>query len=112
MAFYAITWSIWLHKNDMIFNGKIFYICQITDIINLRINSWLQAKWPNNKVSVVDFCRYPNFDFAPKLMKKKRVILLWSKPLAGSLNFNMDGLILANLDRHELVGCKEMNLRL
>ena len=37
MAFFAIIWSIWLTRNDMVFNGKVLDLRQILNIINLRI---------------------------------------------------------------------------
>ena len=75
----------------MVFNEKIFDMCQITDIINLRLIYWFQAKWPNNKDSVLDFCRFSNTVSTPKRMKKMRVVLQWSKPPTGFLKFNVDG---------------------
>ena len=75
----------------MVFNGKLFDMCQIIDIINLRLMHWFQAKWPNNKDSVLDFCRFPNVISAPKRMKKIRAALQWSKPPIGFLKFNVDG---------------------
>ena len=36
MSFFVISWSIWLTRNDMISNGKVFDFRQIIDTIRLR----------------------------------------------------------------------------
>lgn len=47
LAFYAIYWSIWKFRNDMIFNEKIWDANQLFDLIKLRVAVWAKSKWPH-----------------------------------------------------------------
>ena len=38
MVFFAISWSIWLHRNDIVFNRKMFDLNQLIEIIKVRLN--------------------------------------------------------------------------
>ena len=91
MAFYAIIWSIWLLRNDMVFNGKVLDLRQLINTIKLRIAFWFKAKWPECEDSLMDVVRFPNVIKAPLKVKSAKEVILWKNPLLDSLKFNVDG---------------------
>ncbi|XWS09195.1 hypothetical protein CRYUN_Cryun40dG0065000 [Craigia yunnanensis] len=58
MAFYVIFWSIWLLRNDMVFNGKVFDFEYIIDTIKFCLTSWFKAKWPDCPNTVLDVVKF------------------------------------------------------
>ena len=91
MSFFVISWSIWLMRNDMIFNGKVFDSRQIIDTIRLRIAWWFKAKWPDSVYSILDIVRFPNITQSPLKSRAVKNAALWKAPPLGSLKFNVDG---------------------
>ncbi|EOY30361.1 Uncharacterized protein TCM_037598 [Theobroma cacao] len=47
-AFYAIAWSVWLHKNEMVFKGVVWDAKKVYELSKLRVATWAKAKWPQN----------------------------------------------------------------
>ena len=91
MAFFAITWSIWLTRNDMVFNNYLLDFQQLCDTIKLRITMWYKAKWPNGGESLMDVARFSNAIKAYAIGKTVRVITSWKHPPADAMKFNVDG---------------------
>ena len=77
MIFFVIIWSIWLMRNDMIFNGKASDFRQIIDTIRLRTAWWFKAKWPDNVNSILDIIRFPNNIQSPIKPKVVKNVTLW-----------------------------------
>ncbi|EOY04005.1 Uncharacterized protein TCM_019262 [Theobroma cacao] len=46
MAFYALVWSLWLFRNDIVFCGKVWDPNQLYKLTELRVATWANAKWP------------------------------------------------------------------
>ncbi|XVE88638.1 hypothetical protein DITRI_Ditri19aG0085600 [Diplodiscus trichospermus] len=46
MVFFAIVWTIWLTKNDVVFNDKGVSVEQVIDSSKLKLVHWVKAKWP------------------------------------------------------------------
>ncbi|KAB2072675.1 hypothetical protein ERO13_A07G027150v2 [Gossypium hirsutum] len=55
MAFFATIWSIWLWRNSMVYNGKIFDIIQLFETIKLRLGWWCKAQRQTVAASLNDF---------------------------------------------------------
>ncbi|EOY13094.1 Uncharacterized protein TCM_031615 [Theobroma cacao] len=91
MAFFVIKWSIWLFKNEMVFNGKSWDELKLMDIIKTRIAYWSKARWDNPCLSFLDFFKNPELGvvFSKKKFVKKN--LEWIKPALSELKFNVDG---------------------
>ena len=66
MSFFAIIWSIWLMRNDMVFNGKAFDLEQIIDIFKFRLASWFKVKWPKTPHSILDIVKFSKDIQVPK----------------------------------------------
>lgn len=45
MSFFAIVWSIWLARNEVIFNGSNWDSVQTFEIARIRIAWWSKSKW-------------------------------------------------------------------
>ena len=76
MSFYAIIWSIWLLRNDMVFNGKVFDFVQIIDTFKFRLASWFKAKWFDSHYTILDIVRLPKDIQVQKVSKTiKRTIV-------------------------------------
>ncbi|XWS30084.1 hypothetical protein CRYUN_Cryun24cG0088000 [Craigia yunnanensis] len=91
MVFFAIIWSIWLMRNDMIFNGKVSNVRQIIDTISLRIALWFNAKWPDSVNSILDVVKCSNNTMISPKFRVAKKVSLWKVPPLDSLKFNMDG---------------------
>ncbi|KAA3459527.1 reverse transcriptase [Gossypium australe] len=59
MVFFATIWSIWLWRNSMVYNGKIFDIIQLFETIKLRLGWWCKAQRPTVATSLDDFFLAP-----------------------------------------------------
>ncbi|KAL4351502.1 hypothetical protein GQ457_06G004970 [Hibiscus cannabinus] len=46
MGLFGILWTIWLCRNESMFNKKDFNEKQISDLTVLRIGCWSRSKWP------------------------------------------------------------------
>ena len=91
MVFFAIIWSIWLMRNEMVFNNKDFDLRQLRDNINLRITAWYKAKWPDCVDSLTDIVRFPYLIKAPMKNKYGRIPIIWKAPPSDIMKFNVDG---------------------
>ena len=90
MSFYAIIWSIWLLRNDMVFNGKVFDLEQIIDSLKFRLASWFKAKWPVSPHSILDIVRFPKDIMVTKEGKTNKRPIVWTTPHPDFLKFNVD----------------------
>ncbi|KAB2049082.1 hypothetical protein ES319_A13G153100v1 [Gossypium barbadense] len=54
MTFFAIPWSIWLHRNYIIFNQKTLDFVQLIDVIKLRLAWWFPIKWLDSYYTIED----------------------------------------------------------
>ncbi|XVE89047.1 hypothetical protein DITRI_Ditri19aG0118600 [Diplodiscus trichospermus] len=91
MSFFVIVWSIWIHRNNIVFHGKRMGIVQVIDLIKIRIVSWVKAKWLEIGISQSDIARsLPTVSIPDKLAKVRRIVS-WSKPPRGTVKFNVDG---------------------
>ena len=91
MSFYAIIWSIWLMRNDMVINGKVWDLEQIIDTFRFRLASWFKAKWPESSHSISDIMRFPKNIQIPKVRKASKRTIVWDCPVPDYLKFNVDG---------------------
>ena len=91
MSFYAIIWFIWILRNDMVFNGKVFDFEQIIDTSKFRLASWFKAKWSDSHYTILDIVRFPKDIQVLKISKATKRAIVWESPPPDSIKFNMDG---------------------
>lgn len=55
--FYAVIWSIWLARNDTVFNNKVWELEEVIDLAKTRMALWIKGKYNVKNYSVEDFKR-------------------------------------------------------
>ena len=75
MSFYAIIWSIWLLRNDMVFKGKVFDFEQFINTLKFRIASWFKAKWPISLHIISDIVRFSKDIQVSKVTKASKMTI-------------------------------------
>ncbi|XVF07574.1 hypothetical protein REPUB_Repub06bG0151200 [Reevesia pubescens] len=93
ILFFSVVWSIWLCRNDIVFNGKSFDFSQIIFSIKFRLASWAKARWPQLLESFDDVFRCFANVVVPVAPKVVRSPDYWEPPPPGFLKFNVDGSI-------------------
>ncbi|XVE48705.1 hypothetical protein DITRI_Ditri01bG0023600 [Diplodiscus trichospermus] len=46
LALFAIIWTVWMTRNDLVFNNRQADLEQTIDLSKLRLAHWVKAKWP------------------------------------------------------------------
>ncbi|XVE77673.1 hypothetical protein DITRI_Ditri13aG0081000 [Diplodiscus trichospermus] len=91
MYFGVIIWSIWLHRNDIIFRGNQLNLCKLVDLIKFRIAIRVKEKWPQLHMGVNDIIRNPAIISIPAIHTHPRPGMVWINPAVGYMKFNVDG---------------------
>ncbi|XVF85746.1 hypothetical protein PTKIN_Ptkin17bG0142100 [Pterospermum kingtungense] len=91
MSFGAILWSIWLIRNEHIFQNKDIIFEQLVDVIKAIIAHWVVALWPKDHASFMGVFNCLENIVAPKGKVKQRTRQSWLPPSSGSVKFNVDG---------------------
>ena len=94
VCFFAIVWSIWLARNDCIFNEVTYNRPALLDIIKVRVIWWIQAKMDKINMSFSNLLY--NFKLACEAYKVKKLprAAQWSAPSLGVYKFNVDGSVI------------------
>ncbi|GMJ04568.1 hypothetical protein like AT3G24255 [Hibiscus trionum] len=90
MAFFGLVWSIWLSRNEAIFNNKSFTVVNLYDIAITRIGIWCKSKWPDQCFSILDFIRNPNLCHIVSTKPSRISADSWIAPDCDSVKFNVD----------------------
>lgn len=91
MSFGAVAWSIWLSRNERVFNNKEVDAGNVIDTIKLRLFSWYKGKWPQAMESTIEFISCLNVIKINGKKMKVRPHIDWAPPRIGVLKFNVDG---------------------
>ncbi|KAK8604824.1 hypothetical protein V6N13_082293 [Hibiscus sabdariffa] len=59
MSFCSIIWTVWLCRNEVLFNNKFCDAATILDLSILRLGFWSKGKWSDKLISISDFVRNP-----------------------------------------------------
>ncbi|KAL4272840.1 hypothetical protein GQ457_13G017980 [Hibiscus cannabinus] len=94
---FAILWTIWLFRNDIIFaNGRVdppilFFL------VRSRSALWFKARWVDSVLSVDSLIADPSIaDISSSLNLRPLVVQYWQAPPVGFLKMNVDGAMLSN----------------
>lgn len=99
MAFNAITWSIWLARNDVIFKGNEWNGSNTFDLIKLQLAWWVKAKWSDLNPFFLDVIRFLDASLNPQKTQQAKQIERWQEPFNGDLEFSVDAAARGNPDR-------------
>ncbi|KAK8563437.1 hypothetical protein V6N13_007614 [Hibiscus sabdariffa] len=89
---FAIVWSILLHINDIVFQGKTADVGQLLFIAKMKVSWWCKAKVHGSLTSIDSIISDPsNACQYDGLISKTDAYFAWSPPPLGFLKFNVDG---------------------
>ncbi|EOY15823.1 Uncharacterized protein TCM_034780 [Theobroma cacao] len=91
MLFFSTLWSIWLCRNEILFQGKHLDVNQLQDIILVRLAHWCKGKWPVNHIPASHFLFEPSRICINSRKCKTKVVCSWMRPPTGSFKLNVDG---------------------
>ncbi|XVF57148.1 hypothetical protein PTKIN_Ptkin06aG0180700 [Pterospermum kingtungense] len=91
MVLLVSWWSLWLHRNNIVFNGINVNMDLLIHNACLRLAFWCKAKWSEVAQGMYEVASYPNLIIVPGKTKKSRGGVCWNPPSEGILKFNMDG---------------------
>ncbi|XVF83970.1 hypothetical protein PTKIN_Ptkin16aG0537100 [Pterospermum kingtungense] len=91
MGFFAIIWTLWLHRNEILFNAGSLRVDEIIDLSILRPALWSEAKWPNMSVGVSEIIRNPELAVVYQRNRSIQCSASWMRTEFGCLKFNVDG---------------------
>ncbi|XP_017976498.1 PREDICTED: uncharacterized protein LOC18599364 [Theobroma cacao] len=56
---FAITWTVWIGRNEVVFHNKVWDKELIWELIKLRVAMWVKARWQDTASSITDIYRFP-----------------------------------------------------
>ncbi|KAK8534667.1 hypothetical protein V6N12_057311 [Hibiscus sabdariffa] len=94
---FAILWTIWLFRNDIIFSKSHLDCSQLFFLVRTRVESWFMAKWPDSDYSAEAILLDPSIADKCSLLRSETLVLhSWEAPPFGFVKFNVDGAMVGN----------------
>ncbi|KAL4352558.1 hypothetical protein GQ457_06G028210 [Hibiscus cannabinus] len=94
---FAVTWIIWLSRNDIIFGNSRLDDVHLFFLVRFRVASWFKSKLPNFECSanflISDLSLVDNLHMC-KLKPPKTIS--WEPPPLGFLKLNVDGAMVSD----------------
>ncbi|KAK9007027.1 hypothetical protein V6N11_019355 [Hibiscus sabdariffa] len=89
---FAIIWSLWLHRNEIIFQSKSLDAIRLFHSVKMRASWWWKALQSDSKIPLDSISSDPSIasikGAAPSSSSAKGC---WTPPPVGFLKFNVDG---------------------
>ncbi|KAK8585762.1 hypothetical protein V6N13_050736 [Hibiscus sabdariffa] len=98
VAFHGMTmaWTIWLFRNEVVFDDKKVDDSQMFDIFITRVAWWCKCNWADQVVSISHCISCPSMiSIGPSCSK---LSLKWQAPGPGCLKFNVDGAVVGSFE--------------
>ncbi|EOY09871.1 Uncharacterized protein TCM_025241 [Theobroma cacao] len=90
-AMFAITWTIWIGRNEVVFHNKVWDKELIWKLIKLRVAMWVKVRWQDTASSITDIYRFPAIGLNQQRDENIRPLTVWEKSGANAIKFNVDG---------------------
>lgn len=91
MLFFAALWTIWLERNNIVFNDKEFSRGDLLPLIICRVSTWIKAKGLDIPYSFTDMLRSSEGLKRLSIATNPRKSVSWSSPPKGWIKWNVDG---------------------
>lgn len=91
MLFFSVVWSLWLLRNDLIFQQKSSNYDSVFFLIITRLCLWLKALHPDFPYSPLDLLRSSAGLIRWSNVQIYRTGVIWSPPPIGRFKWNVDG---------------------
>lgn len=59
LLWFAVTWSLWLLRNDVLFKQAILDLDRVFELIKIRVWSWCNARVKKERFSFLDWSINP-----------------------------------------------------
>lgn len=90
---YALVWTSWLSRNDILFNNRTFNAHEVWDLHLLKVSRWTKNCWKE--------CPFDSSFFLSNIFVCKFIppptVAVWHNPSFGTPKFNVDGASQGNL---------------
>ena len=87
----AAVWSLWLARNESVFEQKQWIIKDIVFLVKLRSLFWIKALRKADLILEDKFWSDPSSCLLRGMIKRTRICTEWNHPLDNCLKFNVDG---------------------
>jgi len=104
MLFFSVAWSLWLLRNDLIFQQKTPEYDSIFFLIITRLYLWLKAIHSDFPYSPTDLIRSADGLLRWSNPHAFRINNMWSPPMINSLKWNVDGSSIGKPDPSRIGG--------
>ncbi|XP_022774106.1 uncharacterized protein LOC111316412 [Durio zibethinus] len=84
-------WSLWLARNEKVFNQKVLSTDELFNLICIRLHWWLKAKFPQAVCNSIDVGTNLHNISIPRKMKAVKKHIIWTPPPLGAWKINVDG---------------------
>lgn len=91
LLFFSVAWSLWLLRNDLIFQQKSPNYDSVFFLIITRLCLWLKALHPDFPYSPSDLLRSAEGLIRWSNVQITRTDVTWSPPTIDSFKWNVDG---------------------
>jgi hypothetical protein len=84
MLFFLVAWSLWLLRNELIFQHKTHDYDTIFFLIITRICLWLKVIHPDVPYSLLDLLRSAEGLIRWSNIQSTKTVVMWSPPMVNS----------------------------
>jgi hypothetical protein len=98
MLFFLVAWSLWLLRNELIFQHKTHDYDTIFFLIITRICLWLKVIHPDVPYSLLDLLRSAEGLIRWSNIQSTKTVVMWSPPWLIALNEIWMALLLVSQD--------------
>ncbi|GMI85901.1 hypothetical protein like AT5G42905 [Hibiscus trionum] len=91
---FALIWTVWLHRNEIVFQSKSVDSKQLIGLIKLRMAFWINGKFGKLGIPMDVIIADPLLATDSSILPKRRDRLIgWLPPPEGFLKLNVDGAV-------------------
>ncbi|KAK3170499.1 hypothetical protein Dsin_032530 [Dipteronia sinensis] len=89
--FFAMIWTIWEARNELVFKGSRMTIEQATDLIKFQVAWWFKHHGKCSMLPITTMLLNLPESCSEAKVQRKANIGKWIPPIEGAFKFNVDG---------------------